>query len=45
MSAKKKIDPDTIMAGDEYHMFKKAMKEQKEGKTAPLSVIKKNLKL
>ncbi len=39
------IDPDTIMTDDEYRLFKQSMREQKEGKSIPISEMKKNLRL
>ena len=35
------FDPDTIMTTEENRRFEEGMKELKEGKTTPLSVLKK----
>ena len=37
------FDPDTIMTTEEARRFEQSLKELKEGKTAPLSEIKKEL--
>ena len=37
------FDPDTIMTAGEARRFEQSLKELKEGKTAPLSEIKKEL--
>ena len=39
------FDPDTIMTTEESRRFKQNMKELKEGKTIPLSELKKELGL
>ena len=39
------FDPDTIMTIEESKRFEQSMKELKEGKTTPLSVLKKELGL
>lgn len=39
------FDPDCIMTIDEERLFKQAMQEYKEGKTVPLSKLKKELGL
>jgi len=39
------FDPDTIMSFEEERRFKQAMVELKEGKTTPLSKLKKELGL
>lgn len=39
------FDPDTIMTTEESRRFEQSMKELKEGKTTPLSEIKKELGL
>jgi len=39
------FDPDTIMTTEESKRFEESMKEFKEGKTTPLSEIKKELGL
>ncbi len=39
------FDPDTIMTTEESRRFEQAMKEYKEGKTTPLSKLKKELGL
>ncbi|MEK6936844.1 MAG: hypothetical protein AABW58_02115 [Nanoarchaeota archaeon] len=38
-------DPDTIMTTEEAERFEESMKELKEGKTTPLSELKKELGL
>lgn len=37
------FDPDTIMTTEESKRFEESMKELKEGKTTPLSELKKEL--
>lgn len=37
------FDPDTIMTTEESKRFEKSMKELKQGKTTPLSELKKEL--
>jgi len=37
------FDPDTIMTTEEARRFEQSLKELKEGKTTPLSEIKKEL--
>lgn len=37
------FDPDTIMTTEEARRFEQSMKELKEGKTTPLSELKKEL--
>ena len=37
------FDPDTIMTSEESRRFEQSIKELKEGKTTPLSQIKKEL--
>lgn len=39
------FDPDTIMTVEEGKRFDQAMKEYQEGKTTPLSALKKELGL
>jgi hypothetical protein len=39
------FDPDTIMSVEEERRFKQALNELKEGKTTPLSNLKKELGL
>ena len=39
------FDPDTIMTTEEARRFEQSMKELKQGKTTPLSKIKKELGL
>jgi len=39
------FDPDTIMTTEESKRFEQSMKELKEGKTTPLSELKKELGL
>ena len=39
------FDPDTIMSLEEEQRFKQALQELKEGKTTPLSALKKELGL
>ena len=39
------FDPDTIMTTEESKRFEESMKELKEGKTTPLSEVKKELGL
>ncbi len=39
------FDPDTIMTTEEERRFKQALQELKEGKTTPLSKLKKELGL
>ncbi len=39
------FDPDTIMTTEEAKRFEQSMKELKEGKTTPLSELKKELGL
>ena len=39
------FDPDTIMTSEESKRFEQSMKELKEGKTTPLSQLKKELGL
>lgn len=39
------FDPDTIMTTEEGERFEQSMKELKEGKTTPLSELKKELGL
>ena len=39
------FDPDTIMSTEEAKRFEQSMRELKEGKTTPLSTIKKELGL
>lgn len=39
------FDPDTIMTTEESRRFEQSMKELKEGKTTPLSELKKELGL
>lgn len=39
------FDPDTIMTTEESERFEQSMKELKEGKTTPLSELKKELGL
>jgi nicotinic acid phosphoribosyltransferase len=39
------FDPDTIMTTEEGKRFEQSMKELKEGKTTPLSKLKKELGL
>jgi hypothetical protein len=39
------FDPDTIMTTEESKRFEESMKELKEGKTTPLSALKKELGL
>ncbi len=39
------FDPDTIMTSEESKRFEQNMKELKEGKTIPLSKLKKELGL
>ena len=37
------FDPDTILTTEESKIFEESMKELKEGKTTPLSEVKKEL--
>lgn len=37
------FDPDTIMTTEESRRFEQSLKELKEGKTTPLSKVKKEL--
>ena len=39
------FDPDTIMTTEESRRFEQSMKELREGKTTPLSELKKELGL
>ena len=39
------FDPDTILTTEESKRFEESMKELKEGKTTPLSEVKKELGL
>ena len=39
------FDPDTIMTVEEERRFKQAIRELKQGKTTPLSTLKKELGL
>ena len=39
------FDPDTIMTAKESKRFEQAMKEYRDGKTTPLSALKKELGL
>ena len=39
------FDPDTILTTEESKRFEESMKELKEGKTTPLSKVKKELGL
>ena len=39
------FDPDTIMTTEESRRFKQSLKELKEGKTTPLSLVKDELGL
>ena len=39
------FDPDTILTTEESRRFEESMKELKEGKTTPLSEVKKELGL
>jgi len=39
------FDPDTIMTTEESRRFEQSMRELKEGKTTPLSELKKELGL
>lgn len=39
------FDPDTIMTTEEARRFEESLKELKEGKTTPLSELKKELGL